>query len=42
MGAFETELRDPGFVPVVRGSISAKPKDGLHVRVKAVASALKE
>lgn len=35
--AFETELQDPGFVPVIKGGITAKPKDGLHVRVKLVA-----
>lgn len=34
IGAFETELQDPDFVPVVKGGITAKPKDGLHVRVK--------
>ncbi|KAL8953673.1 MAG: hypothetical protein Q9222_000510 [Ikaeria aurantiellina] len=38
--AFETELQDPNFIPVVRGSITAKPKDGLHVRVKPVGMAL--
>ncbi|KAI4102092.1 MAG: hypothetical protein LQ345_007385 [Seirophora villosa] len=34
--AFETELQDPSFVPVVKGGITAKPKDGLHVRVKPI------
>ncbi len=38
VGAFETELQDKDFKPVVRGGITAKPKDGLHVRVKRVAS----
>lgn len=36
VGAFETQLRDADFVPVIRGGITAKPKGGLHVRVKAV------
>lgn len=39
VGAFETELEDPDFVPVVKGSITAKPKGGVHVRVKPVGSA---
>lgn len=34
VAAFETELSDPGFVPVIKGGISAKPRDGLHVRVR--------
>ncbi|KAL8969481.1 MAG: hypothetical protein Q9197_004320 [Variospora fuerteventurae] len=38
VGAFETELQDPDFVPVVKGGITAKPKDGLHVRVKPAAA----
>ncbi|KAL8707912.1 MAG: hypothetical protein Q9220_007132 [cf. Caloplaca sp. 1 TL-2023] len=36
VNAFETELQDPNFVPVIRGGITAKPKDGLHVCVKRV------
>ncbi|KAL8921051.1 MAG: hypothetical protein Q9208_005942 [Pyrenodesmia sp. 3 TL-2023] len=39
VGAFETELQDPDFVPVIKGGITAKPRDGLHVRVRPVASA---
>lgn len=31
-GAFETVLADEAYVPVVRGGITVKPKDGLHVR----------
>lgn len=33
---FETKLQNPEFIPVVRGGITAKPKDGLHVYVKPV------
>ncbi|KAL8636826.1 MAG: hypothetical protein Q9228_005825 [Teloschistes exilis] len=36
VGAFETRLKDVEFVPVVKGGITAKPKDGLHVRVRPV------
>ena len=36
VSAFETELQDPGFVPLVGGGITAKPKDGLLVRLKPV------
>ncbi|KAL8665282.1 MAG: hypothetical protein Q9202_002333 [Teloschistes flavicans] len=36
VGAFDTGLKDPEFVPVVKGGITAKPKDGLHVRVRPV------
>ncbi|KAL8743873.1 MAG: hypothetical protein Q9184_008064 [Pyrenodesmia sp. 2 TL-2023] len=39
VGAFETELQDPDLVPVVKGGITAKPRDGLHVRVRPVAGA---
>ncbi|KAL8661661.1 MAG: hypothetical protein Q9168_008363 [Polycauliona sp. 1 TL-2023] len=42
VGAFETELQDPGFVPVIKGGITAKPKDGLHVRVRPVAGGSKQ
>ncbi|KAL8833574.1 MAG: hypothetical protein Q9170_004189 [Blastenia crenularia] len=38
VGAFETELQDPGFVPKIKGGITAKPANGLHVRVKPVAA----
>ena len=38
VGAFETELRDADFVPVIKGAITAKPKGGLHVRIKPVGS----
>lgn len=34
VGAFETVLADEGFVPVVRGQMTAKPKDGVHVRLR--------
>ncbi|KAL6720989.1 hypothetical protein ACLMJK_000089 [Lecanora helva] len=33
--AFETELQDANYVPVIRGGIAAKPQDGLFVRLKA-------
>lgn len=36
VGAFETELQDSEYVPVIRGGITAKPKDSLHVRIKPV------
>ncbi|KAL8913112.1 MAG: hypothetical protein Q9171_002006 [Xanthocarpia ochracea] len=36
VGAFETELQDSNYVPVIRGGITAKPKDGLHVRIKPI------
>ncbi|KAL8995735.1 MAG: hypothetical protein Q9169_004593 [Polycauliona sp. 2 TL-2023] len=41
VGAFVTELQDPDFVPVIRDGITARPKDGLHVRVTPVAGAPK-
>ncbi|KAL9595950.1 MAG: hypothetical protein Q9219_006141 [cf. Caloplaca sp. 3 TL-2023] len=34
VAAFQTELRDPGFVPVIKGGITAKPKDGVEVWVR--------
>ena len=34
VGAFETRLENPGYVPKVRGGITAKPKDGVHVHLK--------
>lgn len=34
VGAFETVLADEAYVPVVRGGITVKPKDGLHVRLR--------
>ncbi|KAI4282985.1 MAG: hypothetical protein L6R38_002511 [Xanthoria sp. 2 TBL-2021] len=40
VGAFETELQDPDFVPVIKGGITAKPRDGLHARVRPVAGVL--
>ena len=36
IGAFATEMRDEGYVPVVKGSFTAKPKNGLYVRIKRV------
>ena len=39
VGVFETELEDADFVPVVKGGITAKPKGGVHVRVKPMGSA---
>lgn len=36
VGAFEIRLEDEDFVPVVQGGITAKPKDGLRVRLKSV------
>ena len=39
IGAFDTHLQDPDMVPIVRGSITAKPKDGLHVRIRPVVNA---
>ena len=36
VGAFVTELADERYVPVIKGGITAKPKDGLHVRLKRV------
>lgn len=36
VGAFETELQNRDYVPVIKGGITAKPKDGLHVRIKSV------
>ncbi|KAL8758460.1 MAG: hypothetical protein Q9199_001478 [Rusavskia elegans] len=42
VGAFETELQDPDFVPVIKGGITAKPRDGLHVRVRPVAGVLRQ
>ena len=37
VGAFETELQDPNYVPVIKSGITAKPRDGLHVRVRPLA-----
>ncbi|KAL8788066.1 MAG: hypothetical protein Q9195_007480 [Heterodermia aff. obscurata] len=34
IAAFETRLTDPDYVPVVRGGITAKPRDGVHVHLK--------
>ena len=42
VGAFGTELQDPGFVPVIKGGITAKPTGGLHVRVRLVGSTSEE
>ncbi len=39
VGVFETELQNPDMIPVIKGGITAKPKDGLHVRVKPVVCA---
>ena len=39
VGAFEIQLQDPDMIPVIKGGITAKPKDGLHVRVKPVVRA---
>ncbi|KAL8868165.1 MAG: hypothetical protein Q9174_005166 [Haloplaca sp. 1 TL-2023] len=36
VGAFETELEDKDLVPIVKGGITAKPRDGLWVRVKPI------
>ena len=33
---FETNLQDEDFVPEIRGGITAKPKNGLHVDVKPI------
>jgi len=33
---FETTLMDEDFVPVIQGSITVKPKGGLHVKVKVL------
>ena len=35
VGAFETVLADEGFVPVIRGGISTKLQNGLHVRLRS-------
>lgn len=37
VNAFETELQDPNFIPIIKGGITAKPNGGLHVRVKPMA-----
>lgn len=34
VGTFETALADEGYVPVISGGISAKPKTGLHMRLR--------
>ena len=34
VAAFDTRLADQDYVPEIRGGITAKPKDGLHVRLK--------
>ncbi|KAI9725093.1 MAG: hypothetical protein M1812_000369, partial [Candelaria pacifica] len=36
VSAFEIELQDVNYIPIIKGGITAKPKDGLHVRVKRV------
>ena len=34
IAAFETRLTNPDYMPVVRGGITAKPRDGVHVHLK--------
>lgn len=36
VGAFETQLQEADFIPIIKGGITAKPKDGLHVRVTPI------
>ena len=40
--AFETELQDPHFVPVIKGGITVKPKGGLRVRVKPIEGSVRK
>ena len=34
VASFETRLTNPDYVPVVKGGITAKPRDGVHVYLK--------
>ena len=36
VGRWEFVLRDPDYVPEIKGGITARPKDGMHVKITAV------
>ena len=36
VAAFDTELQDEDFVPVIKGGITAKPRGGVHVRLRPI------
>ena len=36
VGRFELELEDPNYVPEIQGGITARPKDGLNVKLREV------